>query len=93
MCPSLHLLTWEELPFVKKGTAWKYDYYLPVFPTKTSTQDMLLGIETYITIDEHNLQQETFDTRNGLSFSDELNFIPNGFEAGKSYYFNLRTTF
>jgi hypothetical protein len=93
MCPSLHLLPWEELPFVKKGTAWKYDYYLPVFPTKTSTQDMLLGIETYITIDEHNLQQETFDTRNGLSFSDELNFIPNGFEAGKSYYFNLRTTF
>ncbi len=93
MCPSLDLLPTPGFPFVKKGTSWEFDYYLPVFPTKTSTQDISLGIETYIMIDGNNLQLQTFDTSSGLSFSDELSFMPNGFEAGKSYYFNVRTTF
>lgn len=93
MCPSLDLVPLAVLPFVKKGTSWEFDYYLPVFPTKTSTRDISLGIETYIMIDGHNSQEENFDTSSGLSFSDELNFMPNGFEAGKSYYFNVKTTF
>ncbi len=83
----------NDLPYVKKGSTWEFDYYMPVFPTTVSTTGMKLSIKSNISWKEDNTnytQSENFDTYNGLSFDNELSFMPNGFEAGKSYYFDLK---
>lgn len=86
---SLVTVAMEYLDFTKKGSKWEIDFYLPVFPT-VDTNGMKLQIESYIEVDGGNSYQQLFGTYYGLSFTNELSFMPNGFEAGKSYYFNLK---
>lgn len=82
-----------DFPYVKKGSTWEFDYYMPVFPTTVSTTGMKLGIDGSIERSEGNsiiVNMQNFGTYYGLSFDHELSFMPNGFEAGKSYFFNLK---
>ena len=88
-CIDLHAQPMADLSFVKTGSVWVFDCYMPVFPTAVNMGNKKLKITTYIIIDENYFMQ-TFGTENGLSFTDELSFMPDGFEAGKSYYFNLK---
>ena len=86
---DLNVYPMDEFSFVKTGTTWAFDCYMPVFPTAVSTGGKSLKISTVISVEGEGFFVRTFDTENGLSFTNELSFMPNGFEAGKSYYFNL----
>lgn len=92
---SMFLYPMSNTSFVKKGSIWELDLYMPVFPTAVSTSGMSLIIETWIMVNGSNSYQQDFGTSQsgGLSFDNELSFMPNGFEAGKSYYFNLKAVF
>lgn len=90
-CSQLILSPTDYYNFIKKdGATWEFDFYMPVFPTKANTSGMKLTIEADIRINGNASYQQHFGTNNGLSFTKELSFMPNGFEAGKSYYFNLK---
>ena len=89
---ELTAISMTDLSFTKKGSTWEIDLYLPVFPTTVDAYfgGMAMQIETYITINGSDIRLQYFGTYDGLSFTNELSFMPNGFEAGKSYFFNLK---
>ncbi|MDR2912360.1 MAG: DUF1566 domain-containing protein [Alistipes sp.] len=87
---KLELLPMVDIPFEKDGSTWSLDCWMPVFPTVGSTAAVRLGISTFITVDGGDVQQQFGTDTNPLTFDDELDFMPGGFEAGKSYYFNLK---
>lgn len=99
----IHLLTvfqQEGQNFTDKGAYREFDVFMPVLPTgapDASSQRLVINSTLGFTNGQFTVsQQQTFNTdqyyRPGLSFEDDIPFLRDGFEAGKSYYFNLQTS-
>ncbi|SFL42772.1 hypothetical protein [Proteiniphilum acetatigenes] len=92
---NLHVF--GDLSFVDKGTHREIDFFVPISPTGVPSDlaNHRLTFETQIVTQTEtgtNYSQDRLGTYFGLSFNNQLSFMPKGFEAGKSYYFNLKTS-
>lgn len=94
---SSSIFVFSGYNFTDKGTYRVFDVFVPILPTGApiDLNDHRMYILCTI-LYENNLGEvvpENFDFNTaefGLSFITQLPFLRDGFEAGKSYYFNLK---
>lgn len=75
---------------IEKGNGPEFDVYIPVLPTGATTDpNDRISLEGGLSDETGNQLVPHFGIQNGLSFTNDIPFLVAGFEAGKSYYFNL----